>query len=74
MGLVGELPFEVVQTLQGLGDVLELKEAARQPEVSLQVGGVQRQGLQTVAQAIVMITVPGRNEGGGGKKEFKKKV
>lgn len=58
MRLLGELPLEVVEALQGLGHVLELKEAARQPEVSLQVSGVQSQGLQTVPEGVVVVSVP----------------
>lgn len=45
VGLLGELPFEVVEALHGLGHILELKEAASQPEVSLEVSGVQSQSL-----------------------------
>lgn len=37
VGLFRELPFEVIQALQSLSHVLELKEAAGQAEVCLQV-------------------------------------
>lgn len=40
MGLFWELPFEVIQALQGLGHILELKETAGQAEVCLQVAWV----------------------------------
>lgn len=40
MGLLRELPFEIIQALQGLSHVLELKEASGQAEVRLQVAWV----------------------------------
>lgn len=40
VGLFWELSFEVVQALQGLSHVLELKEAAGQAEVCLQMAWV----------------------------------
>ena len=58
MRLFWKLAFEVIQTLQGLGHILELKEAAGQPEVGLQVAGIQRQGLQAVPQGVVVVSVP----------------
>lgn len=40
MGLLRELPFEIIQALQGLSHVLELKEASGQAEVCLQVAWI----------------------------------
>lgn len=40
MCLFWELPFEVIQALQGLSHVLELKEAAGQAEMCLQVAWI----------------------------------
>ena len=58
MGLLGELPLEVAQALQRLRHVLELKQAAGEPEVSLQVGGVECEGFQAVPEGVVVVSVP----------------
>lgn len=58
VGLLRKLPFEVIQALQGLGHVLELKEAAGQAEMCLQMAWVQGDGLEAVPQGIVVVTIP----------------
>lgn len=40
VGLLWELPFEVIQALQSLGHILQFKEAPGQTEVCLQVARV----------------------------------
>ena len=58
MGLLGELPLKVAQALQRLRHVLELKQAAGEPEVSLQVGGVEVEGFEAVPEGVVVVSIP----------------
>lgn len=58
MGLLWELPFEVIQTFQGLSHILELEEASGQTEMSLQMAGVQGDGPEAVPQGIIVVPIP----------------
>lgn len=60
VGLLWKFPFEVIQALQGFSHILELKEAAGQAKVCLQVAWVQGDGLEAVPQGIIVVTIPGK--------------
>lgn len=62
MGLLWELPFEVIQALQSLSHILQFKEAPGQTEVCLQVARVQGDGLEAVPEGIIVVTIPGKVE------------
>lgn len=62
VGLLRELPFEVIQALQSLSHILQFKEAPGQTEVCLQVARVQGDGLEAVPEGIIVVTIPGKVE------------
>lgn len=62
VGLLWELPFEVIQALQSLSHILQFKEAPGQTEVCLQVARVQGDGLEAVPEGIIVVAIPGKVE------------
>lgn len=56
--LLWKLSLEIVETFESFSDILQLKQTPCQPEMSLQMTGVQSQSLQTVPEGVIMVSIP----------------